>query len=285
MKQLFTTGVLALAAAWSLPAAAETTQCTSIASLPAVISSSGVYCMKQDLATAMTTGNAIVINANNVILDCNGFRLGGMAAGPGTQTIGIHALGRKNITVRDCNVRGFKKGLEFTAYGDVEHGGHVVEDNLFDSNTQVGISLWGDRVIARRNRVLNTGGSTLSGDVYGIAISGEPALADDNFVSGVTGSQLTPETAGMRVTGYMSLARDNVVTDVVGASGVTSGIHAGGTIITLERNYFFNVMNYPQYGINTTYGTVLCLNNRIRAWTVSAYDECGNGGGNYPAIP
>lgn len=286
MKQLFSTGLLALAAAWSLPAAAETTQCTNIASLPAVISSSGVYCMKQDLATSMASGIAIQIAAHNVVLDCNGFRLGGLGAGVGTQTTGIYASGRKNITVRNCNVRGFRTGLDFTAYGDVEHGGHVIEDNLFDSNTQRGIIMWGDRSIARRNRVLNTGGTTLLGDVIGLHAHGQPALADDNFVSGVIGStDQAAETVGLKVTGYMSLARDNVITDVRAGAGVSAGIHGGGTVITLERNYFFNVGGSPQYGVNTTYGSVLCLNNRIRSWTVSAYDECDNGGGNVPAIP
>jgi len=286
MKQRLTTSLLALATAWSLPAAAETTECTNITSLPAVISSSGVYCMKQDLATAMTSGQAITITANNVVLDCNGFRLGGLQAGLATQTVGIYAASRKNITVRDCNVRGFRKGLEFTFFGDVENGGHLVEDSLFESNTQIGLQLWGDRTIARRNRVLNTGGSTLLGDIMGMQLNGKPALADNNFISGVTGStDAASETAGMKIGGYMSLARDNVVTDVKPGAGVSSGIHGGGTIITLERNYFFNVSNAPQYGINTTYGSVLCLNNRVRSWTVSAYDECGNGGGNYPAIP
>ena len=285
MKKSCTTALL-LAAAWALPAAAETTECTNITSLPAVISSSGVYCMKQDLSTAMSTGQAISINSNNVVLDCNGFRLGGLAAGPSTQATGIHSTIRKNITVRDCNVRGFRTGLEFTHFGYAEHGGHVVEDSLFDSNTQIGFTLYGDRSVARRNRVLNTGGSTLLGDVIGVQASGKPVLVDDNYISGVTGStDAAAETAGLKLTGYMSLARDNVVTDVRAGAGVSSGIHAGGTTITLERNYFFNVGGSPQYGVNTTYGSVLCFNNRVRSWTVSAYDECDNGGGNFPAIP
>jgi hypothetical protein len=285
MKQLFSTGLLALAAAWSLPAAAETTECTNITSLPAVISNSGVYCMKQDLATAMTSGYAITINAHNVVLDCNGYRLGGLSAGVGTQTTGIHAATRKNITVRDCNVRGFRRGLEFTYYGDGGNGGHVVEDSLFESNTQMGIMLSGDRSIARRNRVLNTGGSTLPGEVVGLWVTGRPAFAEHNFVSGIVGGADGAESAGLKVTGYMSLARDNVITDIKPGNGISSGIHGGGTSITLEHNFVDSVLTYPHYGINTTYGSVLCLDNRVRAWTTSAYDGCNEGGGNYPDIP
>ena len=59
--------------------------CTGfITSVPAVISTQGTWCLKQDLATAIASGNAISVNANNVTLDCNDFKLGGLAAGAGT---------------------------------------------------------------------------------------------------------------------------------------------------------------------------------------------------------
>ena len=39
------------------PAHAETTNCTAITSLPAVITSQGVYCFTGNLSTSMTTGS------------------------------------------------------------------------------------------------------------------------------------------------------------------------------------------------------------------------------------
>ena len=56
--------------------------CTGfIESLPATISTQGVWCLRRNLATAMTSGNAITITVNNVTIDCNDFKIGGLAAG------------------------------------------------------------------------------------------------------------------------------------------------------------------------------------------------------------
>src|SRR5262245_30193474 len=81
-------------------ASAETVNCTNITPVPATITLPGVYCLKQSLTTSIATGVAIEVQANNVVIDMNGFRLGGGAAGLGTETYGIHALNRLNVTVR-----------------------------------------------------------------------------------------------------------------------------------------------------------------------------------------
>ena len=60
---------------------AETTECTVINTLPYVINIQGIYCLKGDLATNMTSGNAVTVNTNNVVIDLNGHKLGGQAAG------------------------------------------------------------------------------------------------------------------------------------------------------------------------------------------------------------
>src|SRR6266542_1190224 len=93
------------------PARAETVNCTAITALPAVITVQGVYCFTGDLATAITSGIAIDIQTNNVVLDLNGFKLGGLAAGPGTTANGIHALNRQNITIKNGTIRGFLEGI------------------------------------------------------------------------------------------------------------------------------------------------------------------------------
>jgi hypothetical protein len=76
------------------PARAETVNCTAITSLPFVITVPGVYCFTGHLETAMTSGTAIDIQTNNVVLDLNGFKLGGLAAGLGTTARGIFANNR-----------------------------------------------------------------------------------------------------------------------------------------------------------------------------------------------
>jgi hypothetical protein len=155
--------------------------CTGfITSLPAVITTQGTWCFKQDLATAVTTGNAITVNTNNVTIDCNNYKLGGLAAGLGTQTVGIYADSRLNLTVRHCSIRGFMWGVQLIGSG----GGHAIEDNRFDNNTYVGIGVTGDGSVIQSNRVFDTGQTTVFANAYGIAGTDSVDITD-NTVSNV----------------------------------------------------------------------------------------------------
>jgi copper-binding protein NosD len=154
------------------PARAETVNCTPILALPAVITVQGIYCFTGDLATAMTSGNAIDIQTNNVVLDLNGFKLGGLAGGLGTTAVGIYALDRQNITIKNGTIRGFQMGIFLDDTGLSQ--GHVVEDIRADLNTFMGIQVRGTGNIVRNNQVVATGGSTAFGAnayAFGIVVS------------------------------------------------------------------------------------------------------------------
>src|SRR5690606_20448934 len=114
--------------------------------------------------TAITSGNAIHIAANNVTIDCNDFKIGGLAAGNASNANGIYAPAKQSATVRHCNVRGFRTGISFLDTGTHTGGGHLVEDNRLDNNLEYGIYVGGENSLVRRNRVYDTGGrSTASG--------------------------------------------------------------------------------------------------------------------------
>ena len=138
--------------------------CQIISSVPFTISSSGHYCLTGNLGTSATTGAAISITANNVTLDFQGFRLGGLGAGPDTEAAGVSAIGRRNITVRNGVVRGFAVGIALTnppvllTSSPIESAssGHLIENNLIDSSTQGGILVGGVGVTVKNNRVVNT---------------------------------------------------------------------------------------------------------------------------------
>lgn len=167
-------------AAYATPAAAEIVNCTEITSLPATITTQGVYCLKSHLPTSMASGAAITINANNTTIDCNDFKVGNLAAGPATKATGFAATNRLNVTVRNCGIRGFRAGIEMT------DGMYRVEDNLLDHNTQTGAVVTGDGSVVRRNEINDTGGSTVGGvnRFHGIYASGDTDLID-NTVTGV----------------------------------------------------------------------------------------------------
>jgi len=181
------TAVLVLAGLVGLAGTAsadETTFCNQfITTLPYTITVQGHYCFDRNLATAITAGNAITINVDFVVIDLNNFKLGGGSAGLGTNATGIGSVSHRNITIRNGNIRGFKKGISLTGSG----GGHLVENNVLDGNTWYGAEVFGDTVVVRNNIVTNTGGSTVNTSYpYGIKTAGSGygfAVVRDNVVT------------------------------------------------------------------------------------------------------
>ena len=207
-----------------------------ITSLPAVIGTQGVWCFNKDLNTAITSGDAITVNTNNVTIDCNDFKLGGLAAGIGTTTHGVFASTRFNVTVRHCNIRGFFIGVHFVGTG----GGHVIEDNRFDGNTAIGVNVAGDGSVVRRNRVFDTGGSTVVGDTdaNGVVTAFSVDIVD-NTISGVMpktggggnafGIIMSSNPSGQIIgNGVHGLVKDGV--------GSAYGIYGAGTDRIILRN-------------------------------------------------
>ena len=220
------------------PTQAETINCTAITTLPAVITVQGVYCFTGDLSTAMTSGNAIDIQTNNVVLDLNGFKLGGLAAGLGTLASGIHASNRQNITIKNGTVRGFATGIALQDSGASQ--GHVVEDIRADQNTSVGILVNGSGNIVRNNQVVATGGATCCGANTGaigisvVVISGTGTRVINNDVITVT-KQGTGIAWGIRL------------------HSITGGLVINNRITTADRGIEYEVGATGKYRDNVTF--------------------------------
>ncbi|HEY0662359.1 MAG TPA: hypothetical protein VGD21_13685 [Lysobacter sp.] len=229
---LFLLGLAALS-----PARAETINCTPVATVPTTITTQGIYCLTADLSTAIASGSAIQIDTNNVTLDCNGYKLGGLAAGAGTTAVGISASGRSNITVRNCSVRGFRTGLSFSG------SGHAVEDSRFDANTRIGVKVVGDGSVIQRNLVLNTGGNTANQDPRGIETS-EDVDVLDNTIAGVTatGGSGDPAYGIFALTNTAGSVSDNRIRNVLAdGAGSPVGIWAIlSTRMTISGNHLSN---------------------------------------------
>jgi hypothetical protein len=166
-----------------------------IDSLPATVDSSGTWCLRANELTAQESGAAITVSANYVVIDCNDFRLSGFAAGASTRATGI-AVRREfhNVTVRNCQVGGFRIGVEVLGFN------HVVEGNRIDSNTYIGIFGRGGFNIARDNLVRDTGGRPAASEAFGIMMLGDFATVLDNIVAGVSADSVvvTPFIAGQK---------------------------------------------------------------------------------------
>ena len=163
---------------------AETTECTEITALPITITSQGVFCLKRSigLSPGLLTGAAIDIQTNNVIIDLNGFKIGNLSAGTGTEARGIQAFNRKNIVIKNGTVRGFSVGINLNGSNS---SGHVVKDMLLDQNTLFGIFGQGTGFVIQRNHIVLIGGSTIeeNDSAFGITLIGSNMRVLDNEIA------------------------------------------------------------------------------------------------------
>lgn len=255
-------------------ATAETIDCTPITSVPMVINTQGVWCLTQDLSTGSTSGNAIEITTSNVTIDMNGWKLGGLAAGAGTNARGIAANNRNNITIRNGNVRGFRIGVEVLG-----GQGHLVEDVRAEGNTAIGINVTGDGSIVRRNQVVDTGGSTVTNSAFGIQIGGGGVRVLNNEVDGVeaTGNGNGYGIFALAATG--AIIQDNRVTGLLSDSGASAGITIGLADALVEHNLVSALNEAPDYGIYFVLGIGGYRNNYVYGAT-TAYSGGTSGGDN-----
>jgi hypothetical protein len=160
LRILVAAGALLLAGG-TAARAAEASWCTFyITNLPYTASVQGQYCFDRNLSTNMTTGAAITINSDFVLLDLNNFKLGGGGAGPATDAIGVYASDRSNLTVRNGNIRGFGIGIMIEGSTGSTAQNILIENNALDGNLKVGVSVFGKSATIRNNTISNTGGTT-----------------------------------------------------------------------------------------------------------------------------
>jgi hypothetical protein len=265
---------IALLGPTTADARAETINCTPINTLPTVIPAPGVYCLKKDLGTSMTSGNAITINANSVTIDLNGFKLGGLGAGVNTQANGVFAANRLNVTIRNGSVRGFMTGIYLNG-----GSGHLVEDMRVESSRQTGILVSGDGSILRRNLISTTGGGTAS-TAYGIYSIGDGNSIVDNMIDRVTE---TYQGIGIMCLSSKSpvIARNEVreVSDTI--SGESVGIWLSNTTRAVAKdNYVINTVPAKQ-GIYGNGSVDACIGNVVSAVFTSPLFSCDYSSGNH----
>jgi hypothetical protein len=237
----------------------ETTLCnTFITAVPFTISTQGHYCFNRNLSTAMTSGSAITINVDYVVLDLNNFKLGGGSAGLSTTAVGVFSMNHRNLTIRNGNIRGFKIGVELIG---ASAGNLLIENNVLDGNTYRGAETDGDSSVVRNNLVTNTGGSTNPTEwTYGV-------YADYSDTStGTTG---------------LTVARDNVVSNTFdngayGSVGLAAGV-ADHNIVSLGNTT----------GSNSGMWAKVCRDNTVltagATGTPTPYNSCNNFvGSNFP---
>ena len=238
------TGLL-ISSVFSLSAQSETIDCTAITSLPYTISAQGVYCFTGNLSTNITLGNAITINANNVTIDLNGYKLGGLTAGDDTKAYGIYTHQHKNITIKNGIIRGFSVAIVLSDDSPyTASSGNVVTGILADQNTWVGILVAGFGNTVSKNTVVDTGGATWINEAYGITVFGPGAKVVNNEISKTT-AQTSGYARGMDLqSADYSLVLNNTVTDTITDTGTGYAVYiANSTGVFLRTNNLSNADN------------------------------------------
>jgi parallel beta-helix repeat protein len=227
----------------------------------------------------MPSGNAITINVNNVVIDLNGRKLGGGAAGPGTEAYGIFAFQRKNITIKNGTIRGFKIGVYLDdASPHTTSQGHIIEDIRADMNTYMGIVTLGRGNIIRNNQVVDTGGSTGTTYAYGIATYGPGSRVLNNDVY-ETKEQSTGYAYGIYIyDGDGSVVLNNRVGNQAFGAGTSMGIDIGYSDNAIVKS---NTISKMEYGIYFSVSTGLYGDNLLSGCTTPFTSGTAAGSTNY----
>ncbi len=183
-----------------------------------------------------------------MVLDLGGFTLAG-TAGPSTAAIGIRAVDRQNVTVRDGSVRGFEEGIALNGGSD-----NLVERIRAVENQLRGIgNVGGERNIVRQSQAFQTPGRLDAGTPpSALAVGGTGSRALDNDVFGFPGLDA--------------------------ATGV--GIAVGGTGVVVQGNRVGNPTGAgPSFGIVVDPGStdVLIIDNRITTVGTGIFIPSGTG--------
>lgn len=282
--RLLACALLSSAAGWpSADARAEShAACTGfIDSVPAVVTSPGVWCLQHDLATAQASGAAITLAADDVTLECNGFKIGGLAAGTATDALGVVATQRTQVTIRDCGIRGFRSGIQLINVEQV-----LVERNRLDNSREEGMRILAVGGIVRRNRVSATGGRPDSEESTGFDLYGVDVV-EDNVVSGITVASTRSQRArGFRLHGQGMTVRGNRVRGLVIDRSLSpglitaSGISVSGPSARVIDNQVVSDIFYGVGIQGSSNGVTRCIGNTVGRFRSNTYLACADGGGN-----
>lgn len=282
--------VTILAAGHSGLSHANSTFCTAITSLPTVINKSGVYCLKRDLAFRATTGAAIDIRRNNVVLDLNGFRIFGTAA-LSNETVGVQVSNKQKVRITGGTIERFRVGIL------LDRGIANSIDNVhLDQIRQFGVlqSGSGKSLKVLDNTVSRTGGGTssfITGNAAGNNAYSAAMVIGDTSINSVFGSQVEGNAVfdirsvnnGLFVIGILMLADNGVIkNNVVSGRELSFGIVTGGANSGVHEN---NVASETNVGTGIRFANStnsVYTNNTVLNFS-TAFSNGINGGGNVSA--
>jgi parallel beta-helix repeat protein len=221
-----------------------------------IISRSGSYYLTGNRTNTAAGSFGISVNANDVVIDLNGFTLSGAGVGQ----FGIYFQSRTNVTVLNGTVR------DFTSVGiiaPISGNGHTISGVSVLNNGGIGIGMissqgcrvmdclvqnnaggigTSDGCLIARNRIISNGGTQ-----YGIAVDSDCLITENVVTSRDTNAAhawgITASGHGCRIVGN-TVAYTSLI-----------GIYTLGQSI-IKGNY----VSYSNLSTNATYGGIAVLN-------------------------
>lgn len=278
--------VAGMACCWmALPALAE--ECTALASFPVTISTPGKYCLAANSETASSNGATVLIDANDVELDCKGHTLRSTSASATGRSSAILAVNRNNVRVTNCRIMGgYTYGIHFSQSNTVPNQTYyiTIDNNYIAGPYSDGIVAFGSAIEIRDNRVLDVGGQ-LNAAAFGIRIGGSQVgfkfqTVHGNHVVG-TNSPYSHAFGIYSSNSIGSVFHKNLVNGTSGKAGFKGygiRISAGGGN-TITSNYVLDAgPGTDGVGIQTPQNGGWCYDNQLRAaqWTIGCDASLGN---------
>ena len=234
---------------------ADTTDCTTITSLPKAITAPGRYCLAASLASDSTAPAKIDIRSSNVLLDCNDHQISYTGA-PGSNGFGVRIPTRNDVTVRNCRFVNFGTAIEVANSRRV-----LIDSNHADGSLTAGIRVNGYELDVRENTVTNTLGAN---GLVVQALADGSAQVRHNVVSRVLPAS-GPAT-GIRVGGGgRVLLRDNIVREVGGPTNTQSAaivVASSASLVpspaVVMNGGLFKGAGATNYAVQSTTGKVVC---------------------------
>lgn len=241
-----------------------------IDSLPAQLNTQGTWCMRGNLTTNLDSGGGIQINLNNVVVDCNGYRIENTS--PGNRSMGVWASGNNHV-IRNCDVRGYFVGMIVSGQSN------TIEDNRILDSGHVGVQVDPATTI-RRNQILRTGGdTTFEGHIAGIVGGSD---ISDNLVDGVFANptvNLNGFVSGISTSGNGVVTRNRIRNLAPAGTGSATGIEADGSAyITYNHIVGPGILITRHRSINCPRGENHARDNIANGWATNSI-ACFTAGG------
>ncbi len=243
--------------------------CSPISSVPISITSSGSYCLTENLIYSETTGTAITINANDVVLDLDGWSIRGRHHGrislAGGVSKAISVTGNA-IIIKNGNVSGFNQAISISgSSGNAQPV--IIKDIHFFDNTWWAINVKGENVLIKNNKITVDGRLDTNNSDYaasGIILSCNSNTGRGNRISGNTITNIFPKVNPLYPDRYLS----------------HYGIQVSGCSDTIiDKNYISggieysegNTVGYGNIGIYVRFGRVTITQNTINNFYRALY--------------